>query len=81
MAIIGVCTNKKGQDVFDTNAKQHNIEYSAARDAELKSQKTWEVHYYPTYAIIDRKGIVRAIGVQTKHVENIVEKLLAEPTP
>ena len=39
------------------------------------------MHYYPTYAIIDRKGIVRAIGLQPQHVETVVQKLLAEPAP
>ena len=63
----------------ESNAKQHNIEYPAARDADLKSQAAWAVHYYPTYAVIDRKGIVRAIGLQPEHVEPVVEKLLAEP--
>ena len=81
LAIIGVCTHNKGQENFASNAKEHGIEYPAARDPDLKSQETWAVHYYPTYAIIDRKGIVRAVGVQTGHVEEVVEKLLAEPAP
>lgn len=81
LVIIGVCTNKKGQETFAANAKQHNIEYPAARDASLKSQSAWAVHYYPTYAVVDRKGIVRAIGLQPDHVEAVVQKLLAEPAP
>ena len=81
LVVIGVCTNKRGQEVFDSNAKEHSIEYPAARDAELKSQKAWAVHYYPTYAVIDRKGIVRAIGLQPPYVETVVQKLLAEPAP
>jgi hypothetical protein len=81
LVIIGVCTNKRGQEYFATNAKEHSIEYPAGRDAELKSQKAWVMHYYPTYAIIDRKGIVRAIGLQPQHVETVVQKLLAEPAP
>jgi thiol-disulfide isomerase/thioredoxin len=81
LVIIGVCTNKRGQEKFVTNAKEHSIEYPAARDAELKSQKAWAVHYYPTYAIIDRKGTIRAIGLQPQHVETVVQKLLAEPAP
>ncbi len=81
LVIIGVCTNKRGQEVFAENAREHGIEYPAARDAELKSQATWAVHYYPTYAVIDRKGIVRAIGLQPQHVETVVQKLLAEPAP
>ena len=81
LVIIGVCTNKRGQENFVTNAKEHGIEYPAARDAELKSQNAWAVHYYPTYAIIDRKGIVRVIGLQPQHVETVVQKLLAESAP
>lgn len=79
LMIVGVCTSKRGQDKFDANAKEHSIEYPAARDADLKSQAAWAVHYYPTYAVIDRKGIVRAIGLQPQHVEAVVQKLLAEP--
>jgi len=81
LVIIGVCTSSHGQENFASNAKQHSMEYPAARDAELKSQKAYAVHYYPTYAVIDRKGIVRAIGLQPPHVEAVVEKLLAEPAP
>jgi len=81
LVIIGVCTSSRGQEVFDSNAKQHDVQYPAARDADLKAQKAWAVHYYPTYAVIDRKGVVRAIGLQPDHVETVVEKLLAEPGP
>jgi thiol-disulfide isomerase/thioredoxin len=81
LVIIGVCTSKRGQEIFAANAKEHGMEYPAARDSELKSQKDWAVHYYPTYAVIDRKGIIRAIGLQPGHVEAVVQKLLAEPAP
>jgi hypothetical protein len=33
------------------------------------------------FIVIDRKGIVRAIGLQPHHVETVVQKLLAEPAP
>ncbi len=81
LVIIGVCTNKRGQEIFAANAKEHGMEYPAARDAELKSQAAWAVHYYPTYAVIDRKGVIRAIGLQPQHIEAVVQKLLAEPAP
>jgi len=51
------------------------------RDSELKTEKAWAVQYYPTYAIIDRTGIVRVVGLQPGHVEEVVQKLLAEPAP
>ena len=81
LMIIGVCTDQRGQEVFDSNAKEHAIAYPAARDAELKSKTAWAVHYYPTCAVIDRKGIVRIIGLQPQYVEGVVQKLLAEPFP
>ena len=81
LVILGVCTSSRGQETFVSNAKEHGMEYPAARDPGQKSEKAWAVHYYPTYAVIDRKGIIRAIGLQPDHVEAVVQKLLAEPAP
>jgi len=81
LVIVGVCTSSDGQEVFASNAAQHHLTYPAACDPELKTEKAYAVHYYPTYAIIDRKGIVRVVGLQPEHVEAVIQKLLAEPAP
>ncbi len=81
LVIVGVCTNKRGQEKMDQTVKERGIEYPTARDSKLKSQEAWAVHYYPTYAVVDRKGIVRIIGLQPEHVEAVVKKLLNEPAP
>lgn len=81
LMIVGVCTSSHGQETFAANAKQHDIQYPAATDPLLKSEKAYAVRYYPTYAVIDRKGIVRVIGLQPQNVEDVVKKLLAEPAP
>lgn len=81
LVIVGVCTNKRGQEKMEETVKARNMEYPTARDAMLQSQVDWHVHYYPTYALVDRKGIVRVIGLQPDHVEEVVKKLLAEPEP
>ena len=78
LVILGVCTNQRGQEKMADVVTTKGIKYPTARDPELASQKAWAVHYYPTYAVIDRKGIVRAIGLQPEHVETVVKKLLAE---
>ncbi|HWD94061.1 MAG TPA: TlpA disulfide reductase family protein [Verrucomicrobiae bacterium] len=78
LVIVGVCTNQRGQEKMADVVTTKGIKYPTARDPELASQKAWAVHYYPTYAVIDRKGVVRAIGLQPSHVETVVEKLLAE---
>jgi hypothetical protein len=59
-------------------AKDRGIEYPTARDPQLASEKAWQVHYYPTYAIVYRKGTVRIIGLKPNYVEQVVKKLLAE---
>jgi thiol-disulfide isomerase/thioredoxin len=81
LIIVGICTSKRGQEKMSANAKEHGIQYPIARDAQQKSAKAWEAHYYPTYALVDRKGIVRVIGLQPQNVEKAVKKLLAEPIP
>lgn len=78
LVLVGVCTHKKGQDKMEETVKQRGIEYPTARDPNLKSQAAWAVRYYPTYAVVDRKGIVRVIGLQPNHVEAVVKKLLEE---
>lgn len=79
LVIVGVCTSSRGQEKMEATVKDKGITYPTARDPELASQKAWHVKYYPTYAIVDRKGIVRVIGLQPEYVERFVKKLLAEP--
>jgi len=78
LVIVGVCTSSRGQEKMEQNAKDKGIEYPVARDPDQKSANAWQVHYYPTYAIVDRKGVVRIIGLQPDHVESVVKKLLDE---
>lgn len=81
LVLFGVCTSKNGQEKMAQVAKDRGIEYPTARDPELKTEKAWAADYYPTYAVVDRKGIVRVIGLQPEYVERVVKKLLAEPAP
>lgn len=81
LVIIGVCTSSRGQEKMAAVAKQRGIQYPIARDAKRKSEKAWRANYYPTYALVDRKGIVRVIGLKPENVEKVAKKLLAEPAP
>ena len=38
----------------------------------------WGISYFPTYAVIDRKGILRSIGIQPGYLEKVLDALLAE---
>jgi len=78
LVIVGVCTSDRGQEKMPAVVAAKGIQYPTVRDPQLASEKAWAVHYYPTYAVVDRKGIVRAIGLRPSHVEAVVKKLLAE---
>jgi hypothetical protein len=38
----------------------------------------WQVFFFPTYAVIDRNGAVRAIGISSDYVDKVVDVLLEE---
>jgi peroxiredoxin len=78
LVIVGVCTSESGQDELEKVAKEHDIQYPTARDPDLKAQKAFAVNYYPTYALVDRKGTVRVVGLNPEHLDELITKLLAE---
>ena len=81
LLLVGICTNKNGQENMAQVVQSRGILYPTARDPKLVSENTWHVHYYPTYAVIDRKGIVRCVGLQPQYLDLVIQKLLAEPVP
>jgi thiol-disulfide isomerase/thioredoxin len=80
LEIVGVCTSKQGQEKLPQVAKSDNIQYPVARDPNLAMEKAFKLSFYPTYVVVDRKGIIRAAGLSPDHVEDVVEKLLNEPS-
>ncbi len=78
LVLVGVCTSGNGQDKLPQTVKDRGIKYPTASDPTLATEKAWHLHYYPTYAVVDRNGIVRAVGLTPDHVEEVVKKLLAE---
>ena len=79
--IVGVCTSEHGQELLPQTVKTKGIEYPVASDPQLIEEKDWDVECYPMYAIVDRKGIVRSIGLQPENVEVVVKKLMGEAAP
>jgi len=78
LVIIGIHDAARGSENMTGAAAANKINYPLAVDSGGRSAKTWNVGFWPTYAVVDRKGIVRAVGLQPKHVKSVVEKLLAE---
>ena len=81
LAFVGVHDAARGFETMEQVAKGAGVAYPLAIDDGGKSTKAYAVGFWPTYAVIDRKGTLRAIGLQPGHVREVVEKLLAEPAP
>ncbi len=60
-------------------AENHGVQYPVARDAARESEAAWAVKGWPTYAVIDRKGKLRALGAKGEHVQHVVKALIREP--
>ena len=76
--VLGICGSKNGQDKFDAVLEKQKVVYPNARDTTFEAAKAWNVRWWPTYAVVDRHGVVRASGLKPNHVEDVLEKLLAE---
>ena len=76
--VVGVCGSGSGQERMEEVAKERKIEYAVAKDSTQKAAELWRVMWWPTYGIIDRKGNLRALGVKSSHVKDVVEALLKE---
>ncbi len=78
LIVIGVHDAARGSERMDEIAKGASINYPLAIDDGGASAKAWNVGFWPTYAVIDRAGTLRAIGLQPERVRAVAEKLLAE---
>lgn len=79
LVFIGVHDSASGWDEADKVVSEKKINYSVARDDDGgPSAKAFGLAFWPTYVVIDRKGIVRGAGLAPGHVEEAVKLLLAE---
>lgn len=75
--IVGVCM-AQGQEKMDEVAKARKVAYPMARDVKDEAGKPWRIAFFPTYAVVDRKGIVRAQGLRPDRITNVLDKILQE---
>lgn len=58
--------------------KDNKAEYASAFVQGDQVAEDWPVQWYPTYAVVDRKGVVRAIGLKPDRIEDVIESILSE---
>ncbi|MEO0514558.1 MAG: TlpA disulfide reductase family protein [Planctomycetota bacterium] len=76
VVLLAICGSKIGQDKYDQVLDQHPIVYASARDASLEYAPLWHVVWMPTYAIVDRDGLIRGVGIAPDRVEDAIQWLL-----
>lgn len=76
VVLVGACGGG-GEEKMGDVAKKHDIQYPVAK-VSAESTKAWNVKWWPTYAVVDRKGNIRAIGIKPAFVDKVVDALLEE---
>jgi thiol-disulfide isomerase/thioredoxin len=81
VVVIAVCGSGFDEDGYEKILEQTNYKGPVAvPDNPDKFIKDWAVLWWPTFTVIDRNGIIRAVGLTPEGAENAVKKLLAEDT-
>lgn len=74
--LVGACGGG-GEENMASVAQATGLAYPTAK-VSAASTEAWRVQWWPTYAVIDRKGDLRALGLQPDYVERVIEALLRE---
>jgi thiol-disulfide isomerase/thioredoxin len=77
VVIIGVC-GSSGQEKMGKVLTDAKVNYPSGKDSSGKMAEAFKVQWWPTYAIIDRQGMVRGVGLSAAFVEEAIKKLLEE---
>ena len=78
VVIIGICGSNWGQERMAEVAQAGGAKYPNAKDSTGKMAESFRLMWWPTYVVADRGGIIRAVGLQSGCVENVVEAILAD---
>ncbi len=77
LVVAAICSD--GDEAFVPKfIAEKKLTVPMAWDNDAATFKAFKGQWYPTYVLIDKKGIVRAIGLNSESVEKAVEKVLAE---
>ena len=78
VTILAICGSSSGQSKMPAIVEQKKLRFPVARDAKQVSAKAWGVMWWPTYAVVDRAGIVRGVGLSPSAVEGMVDRIMKE---
>ncbi|MGH7283370.1 MAG: redoxin family protein [Polyangiaceae bacterium] len=84
LTVVGITTDSK--TTAGEYAERNSLGFAAVSDPTAMTTRAYGVAVLPTLFVIDKRGIVRDVAVgyapeNATHVESLVNKLLAEPSP
>ncbi|MDB5329111.1 MAG: thiol-disulfide isomerase-like thioredoxin [Phycisphaerales bacterium] len=77
--VYGACC-ARGAETMSKTAVDKGMEYPTGKLSD-KATTDWGINFWPTYAVIDREGNLRAIGLEPGYVEKVLDELLTEQPP
>jgi thiol-disulfide isomerase/thioredoxin len=77
VVLVGVCGSGRGEEKMADVVRDRKIAYPVAHPTP-ETTKAWQVAYWPTYAVVDRNGIIRALGIKPDYVDKVVDAILKE---
>jgi thiol-disulfide isomerase/thioredoxin len=79
VVFVGVCTRDPDGQALAGFVHEFGVEYPVARDNGAATADAFAVTALPSYAVIDKSGRIRAIGLRREFLSRVIERLLAEP--
>jgi thiol-disulfide isomerase/thioredoxin len=82
VTLIGIHDSVRGWEKAEKTVAEREIRYSVGLDSSSEKDNTrarFHLEAWPTYVVIDRKGVVRAAGLRPEKVADLLELLLKEP--
>ncbi len=84
LTVVGITTDSKA--TAGEYAERHSLGFAAVSDPTATTTRAYGVAVLPTLFVIDKRGVVRDVSVgyapdNATHVEALVNRLLAEPSP
>ena len=76
VVLFGACTGGR-EETMEAVARGAGAAYPTAV-AGPGTAAAWNVRFFPTYAVIDRKGVLRSIGIQPEVLPKVLDALLSE---
>ncbi|MFU8829089.1 MAG: TlpA family protein disulfide reductase [Phycisphaerales bacterium] len=75
MHVIAVCNTRRGETMAAT-ADRAGMKIPTAMDQDDKTATAYGVQWWPYYVLVDSKGVIRAAGISSAHVEDVMKRMI-----